>query len=423
MKRVVAFLLALSFFLNPLVLYAADQLALPPLLEEALKSNPQILAAAKRYESAKARIPQAKALDDPVIGLKFEKAKGNPFNLDTTPAMDRMLSISQMLPFFGKLSLKGKIALVESQMYAAEYKDAQLEVINALEKAYYDLFMNYKEIELKQQSLDLLNSIAKVAEAKYAVSEVTQEEVLKIYSEIARLNNDLMNLSQIQSQKKTRLNTLLNREPEGVLGEPRLSENFDFSQDINYLYKATLENQPELLMFSYAIEKNKYAESLAKKSYFPDLMAGIVMRGLASGGIGPWDLMMAFSVPLWFWTKQKYQVKEAVANLEEAKSAYQMMKNRGLEETKNLFTAVEVSKNRIRLFQTDLIPILESSIASSLAAFRSGKGDFMLLLDSERMLIKTKMDYYAALVEYNMKLSDLKRQTGIDLKEVKDENK
>jgi len=252
---------------------------------------------------------------------------------------------------------------------------------------------------------------------------VTQEEVLKIYSEIARLNNDLMNLGQIQSQKKTRLNTLLNREPEGVLGEPRLSENFDFSQDINSLYKATLENQPELLIFSYAIEKNKYAESQAKKSYFRALMAGIVMRGLASGGIGPWDLMMAFSVPLWFWTKQKYQVKEAVANLEEAKSAYQMMKNRGLEETKNLFTAVEVSKNRIRLFQTDLIPIIESSIASSLAAFRSGKGDFMLLLDSERMLIKTKMDYYAALVEYNMKLSDLKRQTGIDLKEVKDENK
>lgn len=418
MKRVVAFLLVLSFFLNPLLLYAADQLALATLIEEALKSNPQILAAAKRYESAKARIPQAKALDDPVIGLKFEKAKGNPFNLDTTPAMDRMLSISQMLPFFGKLSLKGKIALVESQMYAADYKDTQLEVINALEKAYYDLFMNYKEIELKQQSLDLLNSIAKVAEAKYALSEVTQEEVLKIHSEIARLNNDLINLRQMQSQKNTRLNTLLNRDPEEQLGEPLLSEEFDFSRDIASLYKDTLENQPELLMFSYAIEKNKYGVSLAKKSYFPDMMAGIVMRGLASGSIGPWDLMMAFSVPLWFWTKQKYQVKEAVANLEEAKSAYQMMKNNALEETKNLFSAAEISKNQVRLYKTDLIPIIESSIGSSLAAFRSGKGDFMLLLDSQRLLVDTKMKYYQALVDFNMYFSDLERQTGTKFKEV-----
>jgi outer membrane protein TolC len=42
-----------------------------------------------------------------------------------------------------------------------------------------------------------------------------------------------------------------------------------------------------------------------------------------------------------------------------------------------------------------------------------------MLLDSQRMLIDAKMDYYKALVEYNMNLADLERTVGLNLDEVK----
>lgn len=328
---------------------------------------------------------------------------------------DRMFSFAQFIPWFGKLSLKGKIALVESQMFAAEYKDKELEVINQVKNAYFDLFMNYKETELNQESLKLLKGIAKSAEAKYAVGDMSQEEVYKIHLEIARLNNTITNLEEEKKTKETFLNALLNREPEGPLGVPVLSEEASFDTDIRSLYQATLLNQPELIIFSYAIEKNKYAKSLAKKSFFPDLMAQIVQRGFSTGTIGPWDLMLAFTVPLWFWSKQRFEVKEAIANLEEAQAAYQAMQNKAFSEVKDLATKIEIAKNKIRLYKTDLIPILESSIEVSLTAFSSGKGDFMALLDTERMLVETKMNYYKALVEYNMNLADLERTVGISL--------
>ena len=37
-----------------------------------------------------------------------------------------------------------------------------------------------------------------------------------------------------------------------------------------------------------------------------------------------------------------------------------------------------------------------------------------MLLDSQRMLVETKMEYYRALVEYNMNLADLERQSGLE---------
>ena len=419
-KKFLSIFLVSLFIINPLS-FAKEGLSLNSLIEEAKKNNPEILSFKKRWEASLARIPISKSLDNTTVGFSFMKIQKGTIKLDRTMPEDRVLSISQMFPLFGKLSLKGKIALVESQMFAAEYKNKELEVINEVKNAYYDLFMNYKEIELKQESLKLLEEIAKIAEARYIVGEISQEEVFKINLEIARLSNEIENLKQENKAKQTRLNSLLNKNPESSLGMPELDEEASFNRDINFLYKLTLENQPELLIFSYAIEKNKYAKSLALRNFFPDLMAEIGLRGITTGGIGPWDLMLAFTVPFWFWTKQRYEIKEAIANLEEAKQAYQAMKNKALYEIKDLATKVEVAKNKIKLYKTNLIPILEASIESSLAGFRSGKGDFMLLLDTQRMLIETKMSYYKALVEYNMNLADLERNSGIDLKEVKNE--
>ena len=65
-------------------------------------------------------------------------------------------------------------------MFSAEYKQKELEVIASVKNAYYDLFMNYKEKELNEQSLELLKSITRASEAKYAVGEVSQDELFKL---------------------------------------------------------------------------------------------------------------------------------------------------------------------------------------------------------------------------------------------------
>lgn len=421
LKRLFILLLVSTFILQPGFFYAQESLSLDALIKEAKANNPDILASKKRWEASLARVPQAKSLDNPTVGLTFEKIPRGTLKLDRTMSEDRMLSITQMFPFFGKLPLKGKIALVESQMFASEYKNKELEIINELKNAYYDLFMNYKEIELNQESLEFLETIAKVAEARYAVGDIPQEGVFKINLEISGLSNTIVNLKQEKRAKETRLNALLNKDPESLIGAPDLRQDASFNQNINSLYKLTLENYPELLIFSYAIEKNKYAKSLAKRSFFPDIMSGIVQRGITSGTIGPWDLMLAFSVPLWFWTKQRYEVKEAIANLEEAQAAYTAMKNKALSQTKDLFTKVEVARNKINLYKNSQIPLLENSLEVSLADYRAGGGDILMLLDNERMLIEAKMGYYKALVEYNMNLADLERRVGLDLKEVKNE--
>jgi len=415
LRKIIAIILVNIFILNYGFSFSEGILLLQPLLKEARENNPDILASKKRWEAAKARIPQAKSLEDPSIGFTFEKTPGSPFQLGKTMSEDRMLSINQAIPSFGKLSLKGKIALVESQMIAGEYRNKELQIINEVKQVYYDLFMNYKKTELNQASLIFLKQIIRIAEAKYTVGKAQLEDLFKLNLEIAKLENDIINLRQERDAIETKLNLLLNRKSDTSVGIPELKEGFSFDKDLDSLYRLALENQPELLIFSYAIEKNKYSKSLAKRSFLPDIMTGIVMRGITTGTIGPWDLMLAFSVPLWFWTKQRYEVKEAIANLEEAQAAYLAMKNKAITEVKNLATKVKIAQNKINLYKNAQIPLAEGSIEVSRSAYLSGKGDIMVFLDSERMLIETKMNYYSALVEYYMNFADLERTVGINI--------
>ncbi|MBP7088055.1 MAG: TolC family protein [Candidatus Omnitrophica bacterium] len=418
-KKSFIFILIIMFILSSSSIFAEQPLFLEALIKEVRESNLDILAAKKRWEASLLKIPQAKSLDNPNVDFSFMKIQKGTIKLDKTMPEDRVLSISQMFPLFGKLTLKGKIAFIESQISASEYKDKELEVINKLKNTYYDLFMNYKVMELNQDSLRLLETIAKIAEAKYTVGNVGQEEISKMNLEIARLSNNIINLKQERSSKETQINALLNRPLESKLTTPELKEDLSFNQDVSPLYQLALQNQPELLIFSYVIEKNKHAKSLAKRNLLPDLMTEIGLRGITSGGIGPWDLMLAFSVPFWFWTKQRYEIKEAIANLEEAEIAYQAIKNVVFSKIKDLLVQIDIAKNKLNLYKHNLVPLLENSISASLSAYRSGKGDLMLLLDTERMLIETKIDYYNVLVEYNARLSDLERYIGISLSEVK----
>lgn len=417
MKKIViiCFIFIFLFSNTNLTLYGSDILSLGSIIKSADDNNPEILAAKKRWEASLARVPQMKSLDNPQVGVSFEKIPKGTLKFDKVMPEDRMLSVSQTFPFIGKLSLKGKIAIAESQMAAGEYQDKRLEIINKVKNAYYDLFLNYKEIELNEESLKLLKGILNISETKYITGLALQEDIFKINLEIKGIETVIMNLKEGQSAKRTRINALLNRPPEDPLGDPVLEEDISFNMDIGSLYKLTLENQPELSVFSYAIERNKNAKALAKKSFLPDLTAQIGMRGITSG-IGPWDLMMALTLPLWFWTKQRYEIKEAIANLDEAKASYEAMKNRALSETKDMAVNVEIAKNQINLYKNNSIPILEGSIKSSLEAFSSGKGDLAALIDNARLAAEAKMSYYKALTEYNMSLSGLERIVGEELR-------
>src|SRR3990172_13246955 len=77
---------------------------LDQLLEEALQNNPEILAARKKWEVFKEKVPQASALPDPMLGFGIISLPTN-FTLREEEMTMKEISSSQMVPFPGKRPL------------------------------------------------------------------------------------------------------------------------------------------------------------------------------------------------------------------------------------------------------------------------------------------------------------------------------
>lgn len=188
------------------------------LLTEALKSNPEILAARKAVEAAQARIIQARSLDDPEVNVESWMIPLNqPTNLNR--ANTHMVNFRQRLPFPGKLRLKGEVATQEQAMAAARYRAKEREIIADVKKGYADLFMADRDLEITQEQLDLLQRILKTAEVRYAVGKVAQQDVIKAQVEQSDLLNRLIIAEQTRQSAEAKLNTLVNRPAEYPIGE------------------------------------------------------------------------------------------------------------------------------------------------------------------------------------------------------------
>src|SRR5258708_7008836 len=86
----------------------AGQLTLNDTVAAALENNPGIKTARAKWESARQRIPQAAAWEDPK--LSFNSLLGRFVAISPNSFSDQMLTVEQMIPLSGKNRSKERIA-------------------------------------------------------------------------------------------------------------------------------------------------------------------------------------------------------------------------------------------------------------------------------------------------------------------------
>ncbi len=101
---------------------APSPAGLEDLVREALQKNPAVQSALHTVEAQRRRVPQAKALPDPAVGIGWA---GNiaPFSVQSgDPSSYRAVNASQQLPYPGKLKLRGEIASKEADAALSDYE-------------------------------------------------------------------------------------------------------------------------------------------------------------------------------------------------------------------------------------------------------------------------------------------------------------
>src|SRR5260221_11911209 len=101
------------------------QLTLNQSVSAAVKNNPTIKTSRAKWESAKQRIPQAAAWEDPK--LTVNSLLGRFVDISRNGFADQMVTVEQMIPLTGKNRSKERIAAAEAVASLEDFRRQRLD--------------------------------------------------------------------------------------------------------------------------------------------------------------------------------------------------------------------------------------------------------------------------------------------------------
>lgn len=391
--------------------YAQTNDTLNTYIEVALANNPEIAAAQRRWESALQKIPQARALDDPMVGVDVERRDTTRFDTFS----DNEWMISQSLPWFGKRDLRGRVESGAAKQVEMDWQMKTLEVVAMVKQAYYDLWQAERELDVNERSQELMRQFVEVARARYETGKASQSDLIRAQNELAKLSEDRVDRVRMQKQALAELNQLLRRAP-GVpaeIGPEVTAPVLELGVTLEQL-QAAAEHRPELRGLGEGTVRSAEASlALARKSYAPDVQFRVEARQFnGQSGIQEYDTGVFINFPWLNRAKRNAAVAEARANLEASRADLDAMRVRTATDVKKLYDGVHTMHHHYDLYNQVLIPQQELAVEAARAAYESGTGGFLDLLDARRMLFDLEMQNLHHAAEFQRLLASLERMVG-----------
>ncbi|MHC4715637.1 MAG: TolC family protein [Planctomycetota bacterium] len=382
-------------------------------------NSPELKAAFHRWKAELETVPQARALPDPNFTYRYFIEE-----IETRVGPQRhAYRLSQTLPWFGKLALRGDAASEAARARRQQYEAVKVKLFQRVKDAYYDYSFLQRAIEVTRGNMDLLKQLEAVARGRYRVGAAGHPDVIRAQVELGRLSDRLAALREVRVPIVARLNAAMGRPVSAPLPWPaRIVEEKTAFTDEQVLACAA-EYNPELKALSARISERRRRIDLARKDYFPDLTVGteyidtgdsISGRRPDDDGDDPIIALFSINVPLW-WDKYAAGVREARFRHLAAVKDRQDRSDTLMAETKLALYEFHDGGRKIDLYRDTLVPKAQQSYKAVLAAYRAGKAQFDALMDAERILLDFQLSHERALADRAKALARLETLVGREL--------
>lgn len=388
-------------------------LSLRAALDEAMAGNPTLVALRRQFETARLRPAQERFLMPPTFEAQIWQWPINTLNPLNTQFM---FTLNQELPGRGKRELRAAVVQKDAEMASNDIAVQARDVINQIKRAYAVVYLNRKAIDVHQASVDLLRQFADVSLIKYSAGRSSQQDVLKAVVEVSKLHEELVVFEEGAQLAAAELNTLLSRPPGapvGPLQEPAERLLLAAAED---LQAQALRARPELRGAQLAVERGQASLAVINADYKPDFVVGggyMVMpkdRDAWTASVG-----MTWPTARWARGRLDAQKAEATAAIEASRAQAQAMESQVRLTVQQAYIRVKSAEQRAALLRTSVIPQSRQTLEVSRVAYQTDRGDLLALIDNQRMVLDSQLEYYRALSDLDQARADLEGAVGEDL--------
>lgn len=392
---------------------------LSSLIETALANNPEVTASRAHLQMLESKARQAGSLEDPMLMLKVQNALiGDPVNFKRDSMTQKVVGVSQQLPWYGKRKLRGEVARLDAESTHWLREERILEIVRSVKETYYQIYFTDKSRAILDKNIRIMDDFITIAESRYSVGQGVQQDVFKAQLEKSRMLDMRISLDQQRRGLEIRLNSLLYRPmdtPVGAIPDPQTVVP---AQDAAQLQELAEQNRPMLKGIRSQIAKSEAAQALGRKEYYPDFTVAFEYMqrepAMGSDGADMYSLGVTFNLPL---QRERRRAMVAEASAESSMAAAEMndAKNSIRSAIADLLSQMERRRKLAELYKSGIIPQAEQALESQVIGYRVGKVDFMALLDSRLTLFNYEREYYDSLADHQIRLAQLEATVGVDL--------
>lgn len=394
---------------------AAGEVALPGLVEEAMKNNPEVLAARKRYEAAERREGPAGALPDPTFSVGYT-SNGNPLpgaGLGTYATSNIGVSVTQGIPYPGKRRLREEAARKGAEAEYEQYRQTMLDVVARVKQAFFQLHHTYAEGEVLGRNRELLRELLKVAEARYAAGKAAQQDLFKLQTELTIIETKAMELGQEREVAEAELVRLLNRKPGSRIERPVEPEVGPMAASREAL-EAAAEEAPGVARDSKLVERGETDVALARKDFHPDY--AVTAGYYNQGSMAPmYSVRLDVGLPVFRSRKLRPALEASVDELAAARREWEGARANARARVRQDYAIARTSFDLMRVYEDTAIPQAKLAIESALPEYETGSLDLLTVLTNYTTVIDLEMNYHEEMLNYHLALTRLEEETGVAL--------
>lgn len=248
---------------------AFDDPALPALVEEALRDNPDVLAARAALEAAEARARAAGASRLPTLDGSFS-AREQDGGLSSGSSFSLGLEASWQADVWGRLSDQARAGALSADASRADWYGARLSIAAAAARAWYALNEAALQTELARQDVATRQRQLDIVERRFNRGVARSSDVRTARSALASSEAGLASRIRSERAAARTLETLLGDYPAGAISVagalPSLRDLPNPGSP-----EALFERRPDIVAADARLAAAGFSADAARKALYPGL--------------------------------------------------------------------------------------------------------------------------------------------------------
>jgi len=410
-------------------------LTLQNCIDLALKQNPSILKAQEEIRRTHGVIIEARSEAIPQVTASGNYSRVQRHTIDSFPGSTNIfknqeqpwnaqVEVSQLVYAGGRVGAALRAATLANQIAALGFQSTVADTILGVRTAFYQILLNKAQVDVREQSVTLLEQQLRDAQSRFDVGAVPRFNVLRAEVELANAKPPLIRAQNDLRLSKEALVKLL------AIDSKNQTNDFtpiNFAGELVYEHRAwelstalqqALGHRPELLQAERQIGVAKANVKVASSGYKPEVSVfgnygwrdstfsdeiDQMRDGWTAGATMTWaifDGMLTHG-----------KVTQARAQLQEANLDYADTRRQVELEVRQAYSDYLQTLELIEA-QKKTVEEAEESLRLAEARFRAGTGTQLDVLSAQTALTDARSNEVQALYDYNVALATLDRVTG-----------